>query len=313
MPPFSFLNEAIDISTLMLLSVLFVLGGNLVNRKAKLQVYGKRIAGVAFFLFVIIMVSEREPTRPSDWLGIIIRSLIFSGLVLGAAWTILPAGLFVYEHTLGALFRFLDDIERSRQRRLELQRQAREREEREAALEQELRLRNDQRDRERKMQEEQKRLQDEEFERKRPERERLAREAALLAVAEKKLRAEDQKRREDARAACELCYSLAAPEIGNRFSRTEFGDFVSKYMADSFPSEYVEERAVQLKTIIQLHQEKIVPAKKFSSIQDLTGWFEQQKAQIEAIPEAKQRSTLLVHLKERYLEMTDQLLSEMTS
>ena len=122
-----------------------------------------------------------------------------------------------------------------------------------------------------------------------------------------------QKRREDARAACDMAYALAAPEIAARFSKQDFEAFVSKYMTDAFPPDQVEERAVQMKAIIRQHQEKIIPAPKFRSMQDLAVWFEQQKSQLEAISDDRMRSTLLVQLKERYSELTTQMLSELSS
>ena len=281
---FPFLDDAIDSGPLLLLVLLLVLGTKLVERDEKLQTLGKKIALGAFFLFVAVLANHQEPSMASAWVAIIVRSLIFAGIVLGAAWTILPSGVFVYEHTLGALFRSLDESARASRKREE---------EKKRALEQQLR--------------------NEEWERMRPERERLAKEAALLAEAQAKLRSAGQKRREDARAACELAYAIVAPEIGNRFSKADFTAFVSKYMTDSFPPEQVEERAVQLKAIIQQHQEKIVPAQKFRSMQDLAVWFEQQKSQLEAISDVRMRSTLLVQLKERYSELTTQMLSELSS
>jgi hypothetical protein len=121
-----------------------------------------------------------------------------------------------------------------------------------------------------------------------------------------------QKRREDARAVCDMAYALVAPEIAGRFSKQDFETFVSKYMTDSFPPEQVEERAVQLKAIIRQHQEKIVPAPKFRSIQDLAVWFEAQKLEIETVQDQRLKATLLVQLKVRYTELTSQLLSEMS-
>ena len=121
-----------------------------------------------------------------------------------------------------------------------------------------------------------------------------------------------QKRREDARSVCDLAYALVAPEIAGRFSKQDFETFVSKYMTDSFPPEQVEERAVQLKAIIRQHQEKIVPAPKFRSIQDLAVWFEAQKLEIETVQDQRLKATLLVQLKVRYTELTSQFLSEMS-
>ena len=283
MQVFPFLNDAIDGSTFLLLIVLFVLGMKLVERDATLQVLGKRLALGAFFLFVAITAIDRQPTDAEAWVAILLRSLIFAGIVLGAAWTILPAGAFVYAHTFGALFRSYEDWSKAAGRRADERKAEREHRQSEA-----------------------------EWERQRPEREREAREAAARAETDARVKAAAQKRREDARAACELAYALAAPEIAARFSKQDFIEFVTKYMTDKFPPESVEERAEQLKAIIRQHQEKVVPTPKFRSIQELAVWFEERKTEIEAVSDARHRATLLVQLKERYSELTSQLLAEMT-
>ena len=280
---FPFLNEAIDGSTFLLGIVLFFLGTKLVEKDVALQVLGNRFALGAFFLFVAITASDRQPTNAEAWVAILLRSLIFAWIVLGAAWTILPVAAFVYAHTFGALFRSFEEGSRAARRRAE----------------------------ERKAEEE-RRQRDAEWERDRPRREREAHEAALQAEAEARAKGIAQKRREDARAACELAYALAAPEIDCRFSKQDFAEFATKYMTDRFSPEAVEERAEQLKAIIRQHQEKVVPTPKFRSIQELAVWFEQRKAEIEAVSDARHRATLLVQLKERYSELTSQLLTEMT-
>ncbi len=280
---FPFLNDAIDGSTFLLLAVLFVLGMKLVERDAKLQVLGKRLALGAFFLFVAITASYRQPSSAEAWVSIILRSLVFAGIVLGAAWTLLPVGAFVYAHTFGALSRRCEDWSKAAGRRAEERKAERERLQREA-----------------------------EWERQRPQREREASESATRAEADARVKAAAQKRREDARAACELAYALAAPEIAARFSKQDFAEFATKYMTDKFPPESVEERAEQLKAIIREHQEKVVPTPKFRSIQELAVWFEERKTEVEAVSDARHRATLLVQLKERYSELTSQLLAELT-
>lgn len=280
---FPFLNDAIDGSMFLLGIVLFFLGTKLVEKDVALQVLGKRIALGAFFLFVAITASDRQPTNAEAWLAILLRSLIFAGIVLGAAWTILPAGAFVYAHTFGTLFRTFEESSKAAGSRAEERKAERERRKRDA-----------------------------EWEHQRPQREREARESAAKAEAETRVKTAAQKRREDARAECELAYALAAPEIAARFSKQDFAEFATKYMTDKFSPESVEERAEQLKAIIRQHQEKVVPTPKFRSIQELAVWFEQRKAEIEAVSDARHRATLLVQLKERYSELTSQLLTEMT-
>ena len=280
---FPFLNDAIDGSTFLLGIVLFFLGVKMVEKDAALHALGKRIALGAFFLFVVLTASDRQPTSAEAWVVILLRSLIFAWIVLGAAWTILPVVAFVYAHTFGALFRSFEESSKAARRRADERKAERERRQRDA-----------------------------EWERTRPQREREARETAAKVETEAQTKSAAQKRREDARAVCELAYALAAPEIASRFSKQDFAEFATKYMTDRFPPESVEERAEQLRAIIRQHQEKVVPTPKFRSIQELAVWFEQRKAEIDAVSDARHRATLLVQLKERYSELTSQLLTEMT-
>lgn len=90
MPVFPFLNDAIDGSTFVLLIVLFVLGAKLVERDATLQVLGKRLSLGAFFLFVAIIVIDRQPTGAEAWVAILLRSLVFAGIVRGPRGRFFP-------------------------------------------------------------------------------------------------------------------------------------------------------------------------------------------------------------------------------
>lgn len=53
------------------------------------------------------------------------------------------------------------------------------------------------------------------------------------------------------------------------------------------------------------------PAPKFRSLEDIARWFEEQKRQIDAVPDDRLRQTLLAKLKARYAELTTQFLEEM--
>ena len=119
-----------------------------------------------------------------------------------------------------------------------------------------------------------------------------------------------QKRREDARAECDALYALAAPEIGTRFSKQEFSEFVSKYMTDSVLPEVVEERCEQLKGIIRHHWERIEPPRQ--SLKELSEWFEQRMKELESVPDEKLRKTLIVQLKVRYSDLTSTMLTEVS-
>ena len=147
--------------------------------------------------------------------------------MLGIAWIALPVLSFLYEETVGRLLRAARDVTFRIRSRLS-ERRARHRAERERRRAQRA------------------------WERAAPHRERQRREAE----EEARRQAAAQRCREDARAAVELLYSLYAPEIGQRFPREAFDAFCSTYLNDQKTPEYVEERALQLRSIIEQHREK---------------------------------------------------------
>lgn len=121
----------------------------------------------------------------------------------------------------------------------------------------------------------------------------------------------DQKRRETARSRCEVLYHLHAPEIGKRFTRPMFDDYLRKYMGDSRDPDEVEERAAQLEALLMDHVERVQPAPKFKSLEDIARWFEDQKRELAKLPDDKLRQTMLAKLKARYTEITTEFLEEM--
>ncbi len=122
----------------------------------------------------------------------------------------------------------------------------------------------------------------------------------------------DANRRKEARSQCDLLYTLHEIEIRDRFNRAALDAYMQKYMGDAESPETVEQRSAELRAIIHQHREKVAPTPKFRSIQELAVWFEQRKVEIEAVSDDRHRATLLVQLKERYSELTSQLLAEMT-
>jgi hypothetical protein len=140
----------------------------------------------------------------------------------------------------------------------------------------------------------------EDWERAAPERERQARAEA-----------EAERRRCDARAACEYLYHLLAPEIGARFTRAMFDDWLRKYLTDGHPPEVVEERARQLQTLLQQHLAKVERPPTFKTLSELAAWFDRQKRDIDALPDVKLRQRMLAMLKERYEDLAARFLEEL--
>ena len=287
MSTFTHLIEDGDICALIfLIGILVTVGRLFVARDPRLMESGLRVAAGTTVLYAGATLWEEGFSQAAQLARVVMRSLAAGGVVLGPVWIVLAIGAFLYQ--------YYDRLISAAKTRAAARQREREREQREAEVR------------------EQQRMEAAEWERARPQREREAQESAAKAEVESRDKSAAQKRREDAGAACELAYALAAPEIASRFSKQDFAEFATKYMTDRFSPESVEERAEQLKAIIRQHQEKVVPTPKFRSIQELAVWFEQRKAEIEAISDARHRATLLVQLKERYSELTSQLLTEMT-
>lgn len=127
------------------------------------------------------------------------------------------------------------------------------------------------------------------------------------------LKSVQQKRRERARAACELLYALHAAEIGVRYPRAEFDAYLQKYMSDAQDPAYVEERAEELKGIIEQQVGKVEPAARRMSLKDLATWYETMRQEIDGSPlPSRQKNVQLAQLSNRYQELVQEVLEEMT-
>jgi hypothetical protein len=283
MEPFiDFINHADFCGTLVLISFLWFVGSKAVERHPALHRVGCQFAAIGFLAYALYSAFALCPTTPDEFLGVGLRGLLAGGLIAGTAWIILPLLAYVYDHTFGPLISGVRSCIRvARQRHAERRAKAQD--------------------------EARRRQADKEYQREAPHRERLQRDAE----ASVRQQADAQKRRDDARASCEVLYSLYAPDIGQRFDRQVFNDFVAKYMDDKHPPEYVEERAQQLQALLQQHFEKVEPSPKFKSLADLAQWFQRQKEQVETMPDGRLKNMLIAKLHGRYAELTSQFLEEM--
>jgi hypothetical protein len=136
--------------------------------------------------------------------------------------------------------------------------------------------------------------------RSRREADRSAREYA----ARTRERTSAQKRRDDARARCEVFFGLHGPEIGTRFPKAMYDDFARRYLGDDHPPEYVEERAEQLLALLQQHLDKVEPAEKPMDVTELAAWYKRTRAQIEALDlDERTKRMQLAELNARYAEL----------
>jgi len=276
-------------SILWSIAILFGIGFGIVRWMPRIRPLEERIRNWAIGLgivsgFVFFFADPFPNRRSSDDLSSMIGGSAFLGALAGFAWFFVIASLtFAYQYVIASPFRLLG----SWKRRLS-ERRAKQSEERRRLREQR------------------------EWERSAPGRERADREAAARKQAEETMKGEAQKRREDARASCELFFGLHAAEIGSRYPRDQFDAFVAKYMTDKHAPEDVERRAEQLQALIEQHRELVKPTPRFATIEELARWFQEQKQRIESLPiEEKAKRTHLVELNQRYSELTSELLQKM--
>jgi hypothetical protein len=124
--------------------------------------------------------------------------------------------------------------------------------------------------------------------------------------------ADDNKRRTDARIACELLYRLYSHDIGERFPEDSFDDFVRRYLGDEHPPQLVEQRAAQLRESIQQHYEQVNPPEKITDFGQLARWYEKQKKKIERLDVGQTyKDDYLIQLNERYTDLTQRLLEKL--
>lgn len=250
----------------------------LTPRTAPLEERVKRWAvGLGIFSGAAFAIHELGNARRADDLLSTLFSAGFFGLCAAFLWFFVLAVLtFVYQAIVAPPFRLLG----SWRRRL-ADRRARRADER--------RRRREQREHERMAPFQEQAKRDEEYR-----------------------KADAQNRRADARANCEYLFNLYAPEIASRFSRQDLDAWIKKHMADDQDPSLVEQRAEQLRRLIEHHRDQTKPAPKFSNIQELARWFQHQKAEIESLPvDDRTKRVLTARLNQRNAELMTELVASM--
>ena len=219
----SILNAG-DICPLVVVALLvYAIGGSL--RDEPQAVHWRRgWAGLIALLFAWQAWRAIQPSSSMDIFSLVGRSLLVGAFVFGIAGILLPAVTALHRHTVGACLRRLSSGRQRRKARDELRRQQLESRRREL-----------------------------EYERSVPERQHAEREAEARAEVERLA----QKRRADARAKAEHFYSLHAPELGSRFSKSDFTDYIARHLGDTHPPEYVEGRAQEFLALLKQHLAKV--------------------------------------------------------
>lgn len=247
------------------------------------QRWGGFLAIVAFLAYTGYALHTFPLFGAEGMLDLTLRSVAAGGLALGISWIVLP---LVSMLVRGLILFPLAKIKNYGQ-----------------SVGERIKTRN-----ERRQQEELLRQTQAEYERSTPERER----ARMEAEARTRAGALAQKRREDARTACELLFHRHSHVLAGRFHKETFADLVQKYMGDNRPPEEVEERGKQLQDIMLQHVHQIEPPDKPYAIESLTEWYKKTKELIEGLPvDQRYKQAQLAQLNARYAELMQELMENL--
>lgn len=96
-------NNPYSLWTIFLILLLTAIGSKMVESRPRLRLAGHRIATAALIGYGLYGIHELQPSDAEALVGIVLRGLIAFGLTLGAAWIVLAANGFVYQHTFQRL------------------------------------------------------------------------------------------------------------------------------------------------------------------------------------------------------------------
>ncbi len=219
------------------------------------EIWGKQIASALFLFLIGAEILTSNISDPMEFASTTISALLTAGLVLGLCWTFLPLPLYLFQETIG---RGISDLKILKQNRH--QKNVEQQQKKEAQLRQ-------QRNREK-------------WERNAPERERQEKQQQQAVQK----RNSDQHQREQIRLDCQLLYDQHAHQLQERFPRERLVEYFEQYLSDGFPIEIVEQRGALLKEMIASTLDQIGGNKqKFSSIIEISTYFENQRKEIESL------------------------------
>ncbi len=276
------INDGDWLSILFVAGVLGWVGQEMIESYVKLKVWGLRVALLMFVAFSLKHAFECWQPSAYDLVIAVLEGLVVGSLVLGPAWIIL-AGVGFSQERWNSAASYLKDRRDDSRRKSE--------------------ARNRQREMERRQREQPPPT---------PEQDRAAQEAFARQQATKQQHKHELQRREDARVACELLYTLHEPVIKKRYPRKTFQAFVNGYLGDDKPVAVVERRASELQSLIQQHYEAVNPPERFRDLADLTAWYEKQLQLIEGLGVAEvYKRDFAVQLNERYCELTAKVMESL--
>ncbi|QDU10899.1 hypothetical protein [Gimesia aquarii] len=256
------------LTLLFIIAVLYYVGQLAVAHNGQLKKWGLRISLLTLTAYVLFEASRNGIDDATALLAIVLRGLILAGLALGMSWILLSALDFLFA-PLGRWNRSWQATVRQRQHN------------------------KAQKQRERTEKEHRQREQDE-WNRMAPEREQQQR-AQQQAEAQRQA---DQRQREEIRLSCQLLYDQHAPALQARFPRERLADYFAQYLTDAFPPNLVETRAALLKeTLVASLEQTTGNKQKFSSLNEIAEYFQEQKQEIESLNyDAQTRQSFLSSL-----------------
>lgn len=272
-PVFRYLRD-VDLGGMFLLVLALIYIGNRVSAgQFRLRGLCLSMSAILFVAFAVVHLTYHSAYFDS-LSDLTFRGLLASGFILGISWIVLPPLAALYRSASDWTRNWLHQAryrreERRRARELEVDRRRREQLEPEAAR----------------------------------ERERLRCQAEEQA----RRRAAEQKRREEARARCDVLFALHGPDLRERFTKEMYEDFVARHLGDSRTPEYVEQRAKELCDLLQKHLEMAHGKKR--NLAELAAWFLEEKKQIDQTALSEDDKELLIsQLEERYVKLQEKYL-----
>lgn len=243
-----------------------------------------RIGAAAFLLHGLALVEVWQPASAADLIGIAIRAMFTGGFAIALAQIALA--------TLTAFVNWWQTAiaEPWRQSVVDRQIAAEQRRAAKAAAQE-------------------RRLAEIAWQRGAPERE-LANQATRKAEEQRQV---EQQRRQAVRLECQLTYQLHAAEIGPRYPRAEFDQFVREYLRDDLSAAEVAQHGERLLQLIRQQVEKQQPSFPFPTLNALAAWHDEQLQQIEPVTDPRLQRHLRVLLTERYAELTQRYFEETRS
>lgn len=275
--PDSFIHD--PCGSLFFGTILLCLGYFISGRNDRTWNKALRITAIAYVACIAVEGLDAGPDRIDVWIKAAVMSLIPATYVMAVSLMGITALSFLHERLIArpsrAWRKWRGDVRYARMR------------EKEAADLERQRVRDQLR-----------------WEADAPKREAAAREAAARAQVE----AEYRRRREDSRAAALREYQKYAPRLKDRmFARSDFDQYLERYMGDNQPPDVVESRGQSLIASFEEMLHDVEPPKKQRTTESLITWYQEQEAKIRAMPlEDKQKNVHLVLLRRKFDELMRQ-------